>query len=199
MWKILSLTKTTDPVQEEGSYPGEGEEEEDPRDSRITTQKTHTSIVSIMGGDIAPKGAQKQKNMARKSVDEHRILNAMSVSPELLAAAIHELSTKSSPNSAVFTTTIIMETISAVFPQSQAIQPIQQPQPIREILPPPPDSSSRPQSSSGPQNLKALPSFGTIMPISGGSAMEFETKKQRSNHFRSVNTIINDGPAARPE
>jgi hypothetical protein len=37
------------------------------------------------------------------------------------------------------------------------------------------------------------------MPISGGSAMEFETKKQRSNYFRSVNTIINDGPAARPE
>jgi hypothetical protein len=29
--------------------------------------------------------------------------------------------------------------------------------------------------------------------------MEFETKKQRSNYFTSVNTIINDGPAARPE
>jgi hypothetical protein len=29
--------------------------------------------------------------------------------------------------------------------------------------------------------------------------MEFETKKQRSNYFRSVNTIINDSPAARPE
>jgi hypothetical protein len=29
--------------------------------------------------------------------------------------------------------------------------------------------------------------------------MEFETKKQRSNYFRFVNTIINDGPAARPE
>jgi hypothetical protein len=27
--------------------------------------------------------------------------------------------------------------------------------------------------------------------------MEFETKRQRSNYFRSVNTIINDGPAAR--
>jgi hypothetical protein len=39
-------------------------------------------------------------------------------------------------------------------------------------LPPPPDSSSRPESSSRPQNSKALPSFGTIMPISGGSAME---------------------------
>jgi hypothetical protein len=29
--------------------------------------------------------------------------------------------------------------------------------------------------------------------------MEFETKKQRNNYFRSVNTIINDGLAARPE
>jgi hypothetical protein len=29
--------------------------------------------------------------------------------------------------------------------------------------------------------------------------MEFETKKQRNNYFRSVNTIINGGPAARPE
>jgi hypothetical protein len=37
------------------------------------------------------------------------------------------------------------------------------------------------------------------MPISGGSTMEFETKKLRNNYFRSVNTIINDGPAARPE
>jgi hypothetical protein len=66
-------------------------------------------------------------------------------------------------------------------------------------LPPPPESSSRPQSSAGPQNSKALSSFGTIMPITGGSTMEFETKKQRSNYFRSVNTIINDGPAARPK
>jgi hypothetical protein len=66
-------------------------------------------------------------------------------------------------------------------------------------LPPPPDSSSRPESSSRPKSLKALASFGTIMPITGGSAMEFETKKQRNNYVRSVNTIINDGPAARPE
>jgi hypothetical protein len=34
------------------------------------------------------------------------------------------------------------------------------------------------------------------MPITGGSAMEFETKRQRNNYFRSVNTIINDGSAA---
>jgi hypothetical protein len=37
------------------------------------------------------------------------------------------------------------------------------------------------------------------MPITGGSAMEFETKKQRNNYFKSVNTIINDGPVARLE
>jgi uncharacterized membrane protein YoaK (UPF0700 family) len=63
-----------------------------------------------------PRNQEKHgKNPARKSVNEHRILNAKSVSPELLAVAIHELSTKSSPNSVVFTTTIIMATISAVF------------------------------------------------------------------------------------
>jgi hypothetical protein len=90
------------------------------------------------------------KNLARESVDEHRILNAESISPELLAATTHELSTKSSRNAAISTTTIIMATISAIFPQSQAIQSIQQPQPIREILPPPPNSSSRRESSSRP-------------------------------------------------
>jgi hypothetical protein len=37
------------------------------------------------------------------------------------------------------------------------------------------------------------------MLTTGGSTMEFETKRQRNNYFRSVNTIINDGPVARPE
>jgi hypothetical protein len=37
------------------------------------------------------------------------------------------------------------------------------------------------------------------MPINGVSAMEFDTKKQRNNYFRSVNTIIIDVPTARPE
>jgi hypothetical protein len=37
------------------------------------------------------------------------------------------------------------------------------------------------------------------MPITGGSAMKLETKRQRNNYFRFVNTIINDGPAARLE
>jgi hypothetical protein len=51
------------------------------------------------------------------------------------------------------------------YPQSQAIQSIQQPQPIQEILSPPPDNSSRPELSSRTQNPKALLSFETIMPI----------------------------------
>jgi DNA polymerase III sliding clamp (beta) subunit (PCNA family) len=37
------------------------------------------------------------------------------------------------------------------------------------------------------------------MPITGGSAMEFETKRQRNNYFGSVNTIINDSSTTRPE
>jgi hypothetical protein len=37
------------------------------------------------------------------------------------------------------------------------------------------------------------------MPITGGSTMEFETKRQRNNYFRSVNTVINDSPVAWPE
>jgi hypothetical protein len=147
-----------------------------------------------------PKNQEEhRKNSARESFDEHCILNAEPTTPEFLAATVHELSTKSSRNAAISTITTIVATMSAIFPQSQAIQSIQQPQPIREILPPPPDSSSRPESSSRPQKSKSLPYSGTIMPISGGSAMEFKTKKQRNNYFRSVNTIINDSPAVRLE
>jgi hypothetical protein len=37
------------------------------------------------------------------------------------------------------------------------------------------------------------------MLITRGSTLEFETKRQRNNYFRSMNTIINDGPAVQPE
>jgi hypothetical protein len=66
MWKILSLTRTADQAQEEDSHPGEGEEEEDPRDSRIITQKTCTFIVSIMEVDTALKGAQKPRRTSQE-------------------------------------------------------------------------------------------------------------------------------------
>jgi hypothetical protein len=63
-----------------------------------------------------PRNQEKLgKNSARESVDEHRILNAESIWPELLAATIHELSTRSSCNAAIFTT-VIQATISTIFP-----------------------------------------------------------------------------------
>jgi hypothetical protein len=65
MWKILSLTRTADQAQEEDLHPGEGEEEEDPRDSRITTQETRTSIASIMEEGTTLKGAQKPRRTSQ--------------------------------------------------------------------------------------------------------------------------------------
>jgi hypothetical protein len=67
------------------------------------------------------------------------------------------------------------------------------------MLLPPLVNSVKLESSARGHNPKALPPFGAIMPTTGGSAMEFETKKKRNNYFRSVNTVINDGLAARPE
>jgi hypothetical protein len=55
-----------------GFVPEEGEEEEDPRDSRIITRKTHTSIVTIMGGDTTLKGAQKQRKTWQESSKKKR-------------------------------------------------------------------------------------------------------------------------------
>jgi hypothetical protein len=59
---------------------------------------------------------EHRKNSARESFDEHHILNAEPTMPEFLAATVHELSTKSSRNAAISTTTAIMATLSAVFP-----------------------------------------------------------------------------------
>jgi hypothetical protein len=59
---------------------------------------------------------EHRKNSARERFDEHRILNAEPTTPEFLAATIHELSTKSSRNATISTTTTIMTTLSAIFP-----------------------------------------------------------------------------------
>jgi hypothetical protein len=42
-----------------------------------------------------------------------------------------------------------------------------------------------------------LPFVGTIMPISGGSALEFETKKERKHYFREVRNICVEGRVER--
>jgi hypothetical protein len=203
MLETLIHSKTAGQAPGEDSVPEEGGEEEEPQDSSTTTQEIPTSTASIMEEDTAPKGAQRQKehgkNPTRESTDEHCILDASQFRPNFWQPQFANPQSSSVPVQQFPQSQLAWQPLQQFFPHSQAIQSIQQPQPIREILPPPPESSLRPQSSSGPQNSKALPSFGTIMPITGGSAMEFETKKQRNNYFRSLNTIINDGPAARPE
>jgi hypothetical protein len=44
-----------------------------------------------------------------------------------------------------------------------------------------------------PNTQNALPTFGTIMPIVGGSLLEFENKRQRRDYFRQVHRILVDG------
>jgi len=38
-----------------------------------------------------------------------------------------------------------------------------------------------------------------IMPISGGSSLEFENKRQRKNYFRQVHSIMVDGPVLKTQ
>jgi hypothetical protein len=63
MWKILSPIRTTDQAQEEDLHLGEGEGEENRRNSQTTIQEIHTSTASITEEDIAPKGAQKPRRI----------------------------------------------------------------------------------------------------------------------------------------
>jgi hypothetical protein len=42
-----------------------------------------------------------------------------------------------------------------------------------------------------------LPSVGTILPISGDSALEFECKKDRKHYFREVRNICVEGRVER--
>jgi hypothetical protein len=66
MWKIPSLIRTTDQAQEGSLHPGEGEGEEDPRNSRTITQEIHTSTANITEEVITPKGAQKPRRTLLK-------------------------------------------------------------------------------------------------------------------------------------
>jgi hypothetical protein len=53
------------------------------------------------------------------------------------------------------------------------------------------------EEKSNTQN--ALPTFGMIMPIAGGSLLEFENKRQRHNYFRQVHNILVDGPVIKTQ
>jgi hypothetical protein len=58
-----SPIRTTDQAQAEALHieGGEGEGEEDPRNSQTITQEIHTSTANITEEVIAPKGAQKSR------------------------------------------------------------------------------------------------------------------------------------------
>jgi hypothetical protein len=138
-------------------------------------------------------------NSAREGNDEHRLLNAEPTSPELLAATFHELSTKSSCNVAILATTTILATFSTVLPSVAG-----------NSVNPATATNSRNFATTTRQfiktrikfknsELESLAIFRNNHANHRRVIMKFETKKQRKNYFRSVNTIINNSPAARPE
>jgi hypothetical protein len=120
MWKILSPVRIIDQAQDEDLHPGEGEGEEDSRNSQTTTQEIYTSTARITKEVIVPKVPRNQEehcqNSAREGNDEYHLFNANSTSPELLTTTVYEFSTKSSYNAAISTTTTILATFSAVLP-----------------------------------------------------------------------------------
>jgi hypothetical protein len=64
-----------------------------------------------------PRNQEKHReHSARKSYDEHRILNVEPDSPEFLAAIVNEPSTKVSCDATISATTTIVATLSTVLP-----------------------------------------------------------------------------------
>ena len=65
----------------------------------------------------------------------------------------------------------------------------------QEELPPLPPGLPPKQETPNPQQSRsnALPTFGMIMAISGGSSLEFDNKRQIKNYFRQVHSIISEG------
>jgi hypothetical protein len=67
----------------------------------------------------------------------------------------------------------------------------------KEDLPPPPPKLAPKEEKLNTQS--ALPSFGMIMPIVGGSSLEFENKRQRCDYFRQVHNILVEGPVVKTQ
>jgi hypothetical protein len=201
MWKILSSIKTIGQAQEGTFY--QEEEEEDLR--KIQNHNTRDPYFYCRydgrghGTEACPK---TRKNIARIQQGK-TMMNIASTMPNQFCQNFWQTQLIG-PQPSPIPIQQFQQAQSSwqhsqqFFPQSQAIQNILHLQPIQGMLPPPSVNLVKPESSSRSHNLKAFPSFGTIMPITGGSTMAFERKRQRNNYFRFVNTIINDGPATRP-
>lgn len=76
-------------------------------------------------------------------------------------------------------------------PQPQNIQ-----QPIRQEENPHgiPAQPQAPKQEQQPQNQNQLPCYGMILHVCGGSALEFKSKRKKKEHFRRVNSVLQEGP-----
>ena len=83
--------------------------------------------------------------------------------------------------------------------QRQPSQSTTQAQPTQEQLPPPPGPPPKEENQTTATQPSALPTFGMIMPISGGSTLDFENKRQRRDYFRQVHCIVLEGPTKRTQ
>jgi hypothetical protein len=66
----------------------------------------------------------------------------------------------------------------------------------RQLEAPPPPPPPQLATTKNEPNLEnqlnphtQLPTIGMILPIAGGSSMEFQTKKQKKDHLRLINNI----------
>jgi hypothetical protein len=83
MSKIPCLIRTTDQAQEGASHLGEGEGEEDPRNSQIKTQEIHTCTANITEEIIALKGPETKKNIARTQQEKAMMSISSTMSDQL--------------------------------------------------------------------------------------------------------------------
>jgi hypothetical protein len=67
-------------------------------------------------------------------------------------------------------------------PHSTQLQPPHPPQLL------PPKNKPNPENQINPHI--PLPTISIILPIVGGSSIEFQTKKQKKDHLRMVNNIV---------
>jgi hypothetical protein len=65
------------------------------------------------------------------------------------------------------------------------------PPPPHQVLHPPPKNEPNPENQIN--SYAPLPTISMILPIAGGSAMEFQTKKQKKDHLGLVNNIAVQG------
>jgi hypothetical protein len=65
---------------------------------------------------------------------------------------------------------------------------------VIQVLPPPPLHQNRPPPAPKQEDFIEQPFRGVIHIISGGSTADFDTKRQKKDHYLSVNNVALTGP-----